>query len=60
MNHVHGPAFFRDDLQSGAVVELFSQPRFGIYCVRTSDEHRRPAVKTFVDWLMSKAETVSS
>jgi DNA-binding transcriptional LysR family regulator len=52
-------AFFRDDLEAGRVVELFSEPLFGVYYVQTQQEHRRPAVKTLLDWLMSKAETVS-
>jgi DNA-binding transcriptional LysR family regulator len=52
-------AFFRDDLEAGKVVELFSEPLFGVYYVQTQQEHRRPAVKVFLDWLMSKAETVS-
>jgi LysR family glycine cleavage system transcriptional activator len=53
-------AFFRDDLEAGKVVEFFSEPLFGIYYIQTPQEHRRPAVKTFLDWLMSKAETVSA
>lgn len=53
-------AFFRDDLQAGRVVELFSEPLFGVYYIQTPQEQRRPAVKTFLDWLMSKAETVSA
>ncbi len=53
-------AFFRDDLEAGKVVELFSEPLFGVYYIQTPQEHRRPAVKMFLDWLMSKAETVSA
>lgn len=53
-------AFFRDDLGAGKVLELFSEPLFGIYYIQTSQEDWRPAVKTFLDWLMSKAETVSA
>lgn len=53
-------AFFRDDLEAGKVVELFSEPLFGVYYIQTPQEQRRPAVKTFLDWLMSKAETVSA
>ena len=53
-------AFFRDDLEAGKVVELFSEPLFGVYYIQTPQEYRRPAVKMFLDWLMSKAETVSA
>jgi LysR family glycine cleavage system transcriptional activator len=53
-------AFFRDDLEVGKVVELFSEPSFGVYYVETLPRPMRPAVRTFLDWLMSKAETVSA
>lgn len=52
-------AFFRDDLENGNVVELFSEPLFGIYYVETAPGPLRAGVSTFVTWLMSKAETVS-
>ena len=53
-------AFFREDLASERVVELFSEPLFGVYYIETSAEQWRPAVKLFVDWLLSKAETVTA
>lgn len=53
-------AFFRGDLEAGKVVELFSEPLFGVYYIQTPNEHRRPEVAMFLDWLMSKAETVSA
>jgi len=53
-------AFFREDLRSGRIVELFSEPLFGVYYIETPPEQRRPAVKTFLNWLMSKAETVTA
>jgi LysR family glycine cleavage system transcriptional activator len=53
-------AFFRNDLEVGKVVELFSEPLFGVYYVETLPRAMRPAVRTFLDWLMSKAETVSA
>jgi LysR family glycine cleavage system transcriptional activator len=53
-------AFFRDDLESGRVVALFSEPAFGIYHVETSASADRPAVRTFLRWLKSKAETVTA
>jgi LysR family glycine cleavage system transcriptional activator len=53
-------AFFKNDLEAGKVVELFSEPLFGVYYIQTLQEHLRPAVKTFLGWLMSKAEIVSA
>jgi len=53
-------AFFKEDLESGKVVELFSEPLFGIYYIKTPQDYCRPATKTFVNWLKSKAETVSA
>jgi LysR family glycine cleavage system transcriptional activator len=53
-------AFFKNDLEAGKVVELFSEPLFGMYYIQTLQEHLRPAVKTFLGWLMSKAEIVSA
>ncbi len=52
-------AFFQEDLSAGKVIELFSEPAFGIYYVETVPEQRRPAVQSFVDWLLSRAETVT-
>jgi LysR family glycine cleavage system transcriptional activator len=53
-------AFFKNDLEAGKVVELFSEHLFGMYYIQTLQEHLRPAVKTFLGWLMSKAEIVSA
>lgn len=53
-------AFFREDLASGRVVELFSETAFGIYHVETQPEPLLPAVRTFLDWLFSEAETVTA
>lgn len=52
-------AFFKDDLETGNVVELFSEPLFGTYYVETAPGPVRTGVSTFVTWLMMKAETVS-
>jgi len=52
-------AFFRSELNTGSVVELFSEPLFGVYYLQTPQEYQRPAAKIFLDWLRSKAETVS-
>ncbi len=52
-------AFFRDELASGKIVELFSEPAFGIYYVETLPGTLRPAVRAFLNWLFSKAETVT-
>lgn len=53
-------AFFSDDLKSGRVVELFSEPAFGIYFIETSASAERPTVRTFLNWLMTKSETVTA
>ena len=52
-------AFFREDLEAGRVVELFSDPAFGIYFIETSGGAVPPAVRTFLDWLIGKAERVT-
>lgn len=52
-------AFFREDIASGRIVELFSEPLFGLYYVETQHGPIRPAARKFVDWLLSNAETVS-
>ena len=51
-------AFFTDDIAAGRIVELFSEPLFGLYYVQTSSEPLRPAVKRFVDWLLANAVEV--
>ena len=53
-------AFFREDLEAGKVVELFSEEMFGTYYIETPQEYVRPAAKTFLEWLRSKAEIVSA
>ena len=53
-------AFFQEELRTGEIVELFSEPMFGIYHLETPPGNVRPAVKTFVDWLKSKAETFTT
>ncbi len=53
-------AFFREDLEAGRVVELFSEPLFGVYHIQVPQERRRPAVQTFLDWLLLHAETVTA
>lgn len=53
-------AFFKDDLEAGKVIELFSEPLFGVYYIHTPQDYCRPAAKAFVNWLKSKAETVSA
>ena len=51
-------AFFRKDIASGRIVELFSEPLFGHYYVETQQGRIRPAARKFVDWLLSNAETI--
>lgn len=50
-------AFFKEDLEAGRVVELFSEPAFGVYYVEVQPGAVRPAVQSFLDWLLSNAET---
>jgi LysR family glycine cleavage system transcriptional activator len=52
-------AFFVDDLEAGRVVEIFSEPLFGVYCVEAPQEHQRPEATKFLKWIKSKSETVS-
>jgi LysR family glycine cleavage system transcriptional activator len=53
-------AFFKDDLETGKVIELFSEPLFGVYYIHTPQGYCRPSAKVFVNWLKSKAEIVSA
>jgi len=53
-------AFFREELENGTLIELSSEPEFGVYEVRTPPEYTTPAARVFVDWLMSRSETVSA
>ena len=53
-------AFFRDDLQSGKVVELFSDSATGIYYIEIAPGALRPSVRAFANWLKGKAETVTA
>lgn len=53
-------AFFLDDLKAGRVVELFSEPLFGVYSIEARSEHLRAEARSFLKWLQSKAEVVSA
>ena len=53
-------AFFRDEIRSGQVVVLHSEPAFGHYYIETCPGVMRPPVKTFVNWLKTKTETVTA
>lgn len=53
-------AFFQDDIRSGQVVVLFSDAVFGTYYIETGPGVMRPAIKTFLKWLKSNAETVTA
>ena len=50
-------AFFEEEIQSGKMTVLYSEPGFGIFYIVTAPGVMRPTVKTFLDWLNSKAET---
>jgi LysR family glycine cleavage system transcriptional activator len=52
-------AFFQDDIDAGRMRVLHSEPASGIYYLETADGPLRPAVKTFLAWLKSKAQTVT-
>lgn len=52
-------AFFRDDITAGRMQVLHSEPATGIYYLETNSAPLRPAVSKFVDWLISKSETVT-
>ncbi len=52
-------AFFLEEIRSGQVVVLHSEPAFGVYHIETCPGVMRPAVKTFLSWLKDKAETVT-
>jgi len=53
-------AFFQDEIRSGQVVVLHSEPAFGHYYIETCPGVMRPPVKTFVNWLKTKTETVTA
>ncbi len=53
-------AFFEDDLSSGRMIELFSEPLFGVYYIQTQAEFQRPEAKVFVNWLKSQSQVVSA
>ncbi len=53
-------AFFAEEIQSGKMTVLHSEPAFGAFYIVTAPGVIRPAVKTFLDWLNSKAETETS
>ncbi len=52
-------AFFEDDLSSDRMIELFSEPLFGVYYIQTQAEFQRPEAKVFVNWLKSQSQVVS-
>ena len=53
-------AFFKDEIRTEQVVVLFSDPAVGTYYIETCPGVMRPAVKTFVNWLKTKTETVTA
>ena len=53
-------AFFRSDIEAGRVTILYSEPAFGIYHLEANSSSLRPAVRTFMNWIMSKMEVVSA
>lgn len=53
-------AFFDPEIRSGTMVELFSEPRFGAFYIKTAPGAPRPAVRTVLDWLSQKTETTTA
>ncbi len=53
-------AFFREEIRSRQVVVLHSEPAFGNYFIETCPGVLRPTVRTFLNWLKDKAETVTA
>jgi len=52
-------AFFRNDLDSGRLTELFSDKEFGIYYVETRKGPLRSSIQTFLEWLYAKNECIT-
>jgi DNA-binding transcriptional LysR family regulator len=48
--------YFTEDIRSGAIVAAYPEPGCGAFYVLTAEGTVRPAVKTFLKWLRSKAE----
>ena len=53
-------AFFKEEIQSGRIMVLFSESANGTYYIETCPGVLRSAVKTFVNWLKDEAETVTA
>ena len=52
--------FVHDDIRSGRLIELFSEPAFGVYYIKTRPGVLRPPVKIFMHWLKQQAGTKNS
>ena len=52
-------AFFVEDIAAGRVIELASEPMFGIYHIEIAPGEQRSEVLAFIKWLRSKAEVVT-
>lgn len=50
-------AFFTEEIRSGTMTVLHSEPAFGTFYIVTAPGVIRPAVKTILNWLKSKVET---
>jgi len=53
-------AFFTEDIASGRVTVLASEPLFGVYRIEASPGRQRPEVLAFIKWLRSKAEVITA
>ena len=53
-------AFFLDDIATGRMRILHSEPATGIYYIEANPGPTRPAVRKFLAWLRTKAESVTA
>ena len=53
-------AFFREDIKTGRVKVLYSELCFGVYFVEANPSSLRSTVRTFLNWLVSESETVTT
>jgi LysR family glycine cleavage system transcriptional activator len=53
-------AFFQDEIESGRMRVLHSEPASGIYYIESNPAASRPAVSRFLTWLNSKAEKATA
>lgn len=50
----------KEEIRSGDLIELFPEEAFGYFYILTQQNVLRPPVRTFVNWLKDRAETVTA